>query len=40
MLHGDNRLDEVSDLYERATGFTPRDAVEQLDIELALAEFE
>jgi tetratricopeptide (TPR) repeat protein len=40
MLHGDNRLDEVSDLYERATAFTPRDAVEQLDIELALAEFE
>ena len=40
MLHGDKRLDEVSDLYERATGFTPRDAVEQLDIEAALEEFE
>jgi tetratricopeptide (TPR) repeat protein len=40
MLYGDKRLDEVSDLYERATGFTPRDAVEKLDIEAALAEFE
>ena len=40
MLHGDSRLDEVSDLYERATAFTPRDAVEKLDIELALTEFE
>jgi tetratricopeptide (TPR) repeat protein len=40
MLYGDSRLDEVSDLYETATGFTPRDAVEKLDIEAALAEFE
>lgn len=40
MLFGDNRLDEVSDLYERATELQPRDAVEQLDIESALAEFE
>jgi tetratricopeptide (TPR) repeat protein len=40
MLYGDKRLDDVSDLYERATAFTPRDAVEQLDIESALAEFE
>ena len=40
MLYGDSQVDEVSDLYERASGFTPRDAVEKLDIESALAEFE
>lgn len=40
MLHGDARLDEVSELYERATELTARDAVEKLDIESALAEFE
>lgn len=40
MLYGDSRLDEVSDLYERAAGFIPRDVVEKLDIESALAEFE
>jgi tetratricopeptide (TPR) repeat protein len=40
LLYGDKRLDEVSELYERATEFTPRDAVEKLDIESALAEFE
>jgi len=40
MLYGDKRIDEVSDLYERATGFTAHDAVERLDIEAALAEFE
>jgi len=40
MLYGDNKLDEVSELFETATEFTPRDAVEKLDIELALAEFE
>jgi tetratricopeptide (TPR) repeat protein len=40
MLYGDSRIDEVSELYERASGFTPRDAVEKIDIESALAEFE
>lgn len=40
MLYGDDRVDEVSGLYEQATEFIPRDAVEKLDIELALAEFE
>jgi tetratricopeptide (TPR) repeat protein len=40
MLYGDSRLDEVSDLYERASNFTPRDAVEKFDIDSALAEFE
>jgi len=40
MLHGDRRVDDVSSLYEQATEFTPRDAVEKLDVESALAEFE
>lgn len=40
MLYGDKRLDEVSDLYETATGFIALDAVEKLDIEAALLEFE
>ena len=40
MLYGDARLDEVSELYEHATELTARDAVEKLDIESALAEFE
>jgi len=40
MLYGEGRVDDVSDLYERATEFTPRDAVEKLDVESALAEFE
>jgi tetratricopeptide (TPR) repeat protein len=40
LLFGDSRIDEVSNLYERATELTPRDAVEKLDIESALAEFE
>jgi len=40
LMFGDNRIDEVSNLYERATELKPRDAVEKLDIESALAEFE
>ena len=40
LMFGDSRIDEVSDLYERATQLTPRDAVEKLDIDTALAEFE
>jgi hypothetical protein len=40
MLYGDRRVDDVSSLYERATEFIPKDAVEKLDVELALAEFE
>ena len=40
MLYGDRRVDEVSGLYEQATEITPRDAVEKLDVEQALAEFE
>jgi len=40
MLYGDRRVDDVSTLYQQATEFTPRDAVEKLDVESALAEFE
>ena len=40
LLHGDNRIDDVSNLYEQATELIPRDAVEKLDVESALAEFE
>ena len=40
MLYGDRRVDDVSTLYHQATEFTPRDAVEKLDVESALAEFE
>lgn len=40
LMHGDSRIDEVSELYEKATELTPRDAVEKLDIDSALAEFE
>ncbi|MCW8926739.1 MAG: hypothetical protein OQJ84_10795, partial [Xanthomonadales bacterium] len=40
LLFGDERLDEVTDLYVRATGLQPRDAMEKLDIEAALAEME
>ena len=40
LLYGDSRVDEVSDLYEIATELSARDAVEKLDIEAALAEFE
>jgi tetratricopeptide (TPR) repeat protein len=40
LLFGNDRLDEVTDLYVRATGLQPRDAMEKLDIEAALAEME
>ena len=40
LMFGDSRIDEVSALYENATELTPRDAVERLDIDSALAEFE
>lgn len=40
LLFGDDRLDEVTDLYVKATGLQPRDAMEKLDIEAALAEME
>jgi len=40
LLYGDNRLDEVSDLYIKAAELEPHDAMEKLDVESALAELE
>lgn len=40
LLFGDKRLDEVTDLYVKATEMQPLDAMEKLDIEAALAEME
>jgi len=40
LLHGDSRLDEVTDLYVKATEMEPLDAMAKLDIEAALAEME
>jgi tetratricopeptide (TPR) repeat protein len=40
LLFGDRRLDEVTDLYVRASEMSPHDAMEKLDIEAALAELE
>jgi tetratricopeptide (TPR) repeat protein len=40
MLFGDKRLDEVTDLYVRAAGMEPRDAMEWLDVRSAGEELE
>jgi hypothetical protein len=40
LLFGDRKLDEVTDLYIKASGMKARDAMEQLDIAAALAELE
>ncbi|NND44370.1 MAG: hypothetical protein HKN58_03535 [Xanthomonadales bacterium] len=40
LLHGDREIDKVTELYVKASEMTPRDAMEQLDIEAALAELE
>ena len=40
LLFGDDKLDEVTDLYVRASELQPVDAMEKLDIEAALAELE
>jgi tetratricopeptide (TPR) repeat protein len=40
LLFGDDRLDQVTDLYVKATELQPVDAMEKLDIEAALAEME
>jgi tetratricopeptide (TPR) repeat protein len=40
LLYGDKKLDQVSDLYIKASEMSPRDAMEKLDIESALAELE
>jgi hypothetical protein len=40
LLYADSRLDEVTDLYIKASEMEPRDAMEKLDVESALAELE
>lgn len=40
MLYGDKEADRATDLYVEASEMTPRDAVEQLDVEAAKAELE
>ncbi|MEJ8566816.1 hypothetical protein [Elongatibacter sediminis] len=40
LLYGDSRLDEVTDLYVKASEMKPGDAMEKLDVESALAELE
>ena len=40
LLYGDDRYEEVSELYVQAAEATPMDAMEKLDIESALAELE
>jgi tetratricopeptide (TPR) repeat protein len=40
LLYGERELDRVTELYVEATGLTPRDAMERLDIEAALTELE
>jgi tetratricopeptide (TPR) repeat protein len=40
LLYGDDRLDDVTDLYVNATEMEPVDAMAKLDIEAALAEME
>jgi tetratricopeptide (TPR) repeat protein len=40
LLFGDKRIDEVTDLYVKAAEMQPRDAMEKLDVESALAELE
>jgi tetratricopeptide (TPR) repeat protein len=40
LLFGDDRIDDVSDFYIKASEMEPSDAMEKLDIESALAELE
>ena len=40
LLYEDDRIDDVSDLYIKASELEPRDAMEKLDVEAALAELE
>jgi len=40
LLFGDRRLDEVTDLYVKASEMQPQDAMEKLDVEAALEELE
>lgn len=40
LLFGDDRIDDVTDLYVKAGELQPNDAMEKLDVEAALAELE
>lgn len=40
LLFGDSKIDQVSDLYIAASEMNPKDAMEKLDVESALAELE
>ncbi len=40
LLYADSRLDQVTDLYIKASEMEPHDAMEKLDVESALAELE
>jgi tetratricopeptide (TPR) repeat protein len=40
LLYGDDKIDEVTDLFVSASELTPMDAMEKLDVEAALAELE
>ena len=40
LLFEDDRLDDVSDLYVKASELEPADAMEKLDVDAALAELE
>ncbi len=40
LLYGDSKLEQVTDLYVKAAEMDPRDAMEKLDVESALAELE
>lgn len=40
LLYGDRRLDDITELYVKASEMQPRDAMEKLDVEAALAELE
>ena len=40
LLYEDDKIDEVTELYVKATELQPRDAMEQLDIVAALGELE
>lgn len=40
LMYGDDRLEEVTELYIQASEMQPRDAMEKLDVESALAELE
>jgi len=40
LLYGERKIDQVAELYEKASEMKPHDAMEKLDIEAALAELE